>query len=475
MKLKDLFSVPDDQRVSEKQMLRVLICTACSILLCMSCMVGSAWAWFTVNLESSGNAIQIASVETQLSVTKGGSPVAPETNGSYKLTSGIYTVTVSASTDSSAENSKLYAIMAIDGLPVGYTALTEESSASTLAASGQTKVYKSEITIRAGKACSFSCMVSWLKPAEATLITDGKITVGTLAPEPAWNIHISFDDVANCFANLKNKSYKSLYDEPFFGWLRNLHDQYGAKFSLYAYNTDLQGVPGTYAAEFAAASDWLKIGLHADHSGNSTGFSTYDQGKAAWNTFVGYVKTITGTTDSIDRMPRLHYYAGSQAALEGMQDAECGALGFLAADDNRNSYYFSSAVSEGLYNSNHITDLNNGLVFLNTDMRGDWFKAGWTTENQYRQPIKATVYEELEYRYGASAYDAMLGWCVFFSHEWQFYDGTTLGEGRAWTEDACRFAFDQGIAFGYPQDRSFAETENDIPLDDGTTVLTEIP
>ena len=68
-------------------------------------------------------------------------------------------------------------------------------------------------------------------------------------------MHISFDDVANCFKNLKNKSYDSLFDEPFFGWLRTLHNEYGAKFSLYAYYSDLRGVPSTYAAEFADASD----------------------------------------------------------------------------------------------------------------------------------------------------------------------------------------------------------------------------
>ena len=51
-----------------------------------------------------------------------------------------------------------------------------------------------------------------------------------------YSIHISFDDVASCISNLSKNSYASLFDEPFFGWLKNLHDTYGAKFSLYIYN-----------------------------------------------------------------------------------------------------------------------------------------------------------------------------------------------------------------------------------------------
>lgn len=263
-------------------------------------------------------------------------------------------------------------------------------------------------------------------------------------------VHISFDDVGNCLKNLtKEDGYSSLFQEPFFGWLQGLHAQYGAKFSLYCYADVLQCVPDRYREEFYAASDWLKIGLHADSS-DTYGNWNYETAKAAWNGFVDHVYRITGTYDSVDRMPRLHYYAGSEKALLGMRDANVGALGFLCADDLRISYYFGAVEAEYLYTNDKIV-AENGLIFLSTDMRGDWFAKDFSTTNVYRKPIRSTVYKELQYRYQSDRFAYGRSSYIFFSHEWKLYDGIRLNEGSQWVEDICRFASEGGICITYPQ------------------------
>ena len=275
-------------------------------------------------------------------------------------------------------------------------------------------------------------------------------------------IHISFDDVEYCFRNLTDAaSYSSLFDEPFFGWLKELHDLYGAKFSLYSYVDILQAVADTYQKEFFAASDWLKIGLHADNSA-TYGNWDYDSAKLAWNTYADAVFRITGTYESLDRMPRLHYYAGSEEALRGMQDAHMGALGFLCADDNRVSYYLGETAADYLYTNDRITD-DNGLIFLSTDMRGDWFAADFSTANQYRKPKYAAVYRELEYRYASDRFAYARSSFIFFSHEWKIYNGTHLNGGTQWVADICMFAWEHGIAIAYPQEWFFAEAEQGRP------------
>ena len=269
-------------------------------------------------------------------------------------------------------------------------------------------------------------------------------------------IHISFDDVQSCFHNLiRNTAYASVYDEPFFGWLRELHRQYGARFSLYSYVEVLEQVPDTYQSEFSQASDWLKIGLHADNS-ETYGNWDYASGREAWNTFGQIVCGITGTYDSLDRMPRLHFYAGSEEALTGMRDAHLGALGFLCADDKRVSYYFDDAIADYLYTNDRITD-DNGLIFLVTDMRGDWFAGDYSTSNQYRKPRYNRVYQDLEYRYASDEFASARGSFIFFCHEWKIYNGTQLNGGTQWVEDICRFARDHGIAITYPQEWFFGE------------------
>ncbi len=286
-------------------------------------------------------------------------------------------------------------------------------------------------------------------------------------------MHISFDDVEKCLSNLQNKTYSSMWEEPFFAWLKNLHDTTGAKFSLYAYNSALTSLTKTdYADEFYAAKDWLKIGLHAANSSGVYTTATYEQGKNDWNSFVNNVIRITGSYLSVDRMPRLHTFAGSEEALKGMRDANYGALGFLSADDSRTSYYFTDNIKTYLYDNNHITDNKNGLVFVATDMRADWFNSSFSSSNNYKAPTKDNVYDELVYRYTTASYANSVKSYIFFGHEWDMYNGTSITTSIAKRyEDACKFANDYGIDFDYSENRNFNPTPYDI-YSAGTTTET---
>lgn len=305
--------------------------------------------------------------------------------------------------------------------------------------------------------------LQWLYDDPATAVDESVAygvvpTVATdlLVCEPCF-VHISFDDVEKSLVNLMDETYTSLFQEPFFAWLKGLHEQYGACFSIYCFADVVQNLPDRYREEFYAASGWLKIGLHADSS-DTYGNWDYETGKAAWNAFVEQVYRITGTYDSVDRMPRLHYYAGTEAALLGMRDANVGALGFLCADDLRISYYFGGEEAAYLYSNDQIVD-ENGLIFLATDMRGDWFAKDFSTANEYRKPIKTTVYKELKYRYGNDQFAYARSSYIFFSHEWKLYDGTRLKEGAQWVEDICRFASEHGIPITYPQQWFYGDSE----------------
>ena len=292
---------------------------------------------------------------------------------------------------------------------------------------------------------------------------DGKDgTDGTSAASGRY-LHLSFDDVSLSLTNLATKTYSSLFDEPFFAWLRELHVTYGAKFSLYCFTSELRRLPESYAEEFLEAKDWLKLGLHAENGSLHFKNYTYEQGLAAWNSFVGEVVRITGSYVSVDRMPRLHMFAGSEAALLGMRDGNYGALGFLSTDDSRLPYYLNEERAAYLYTHDHITDRRNGLTFVATDLRLDWFISGFSSTNTYRAPTKTTVYDELCHRFSAVDYANSSVSLVVFTHEWQLYNGTALNSQRcAYVEDVCRFADDRGIRFSFPEDEAFLATPYDI-------------
>lgn len=266
-------------------------------------------------------------------------------------------------------------------------------------------------------------------------------------------MHVSIDDVKISIMNLADNDYKSIWDEPLFNELYSLHNDYGAQFSLYVYlNDPFQKIGDTYQTELYDASEWLKFGLHsADEESKYDNTSTYQDGNDDWSTFADMIISFTGTDDSIDRIPRLHYFSGSKDCLIGMKDAEYGALGFLSADDSRISYYLTDKETEYLWNHDFVFHPEENLVFISTDMRGDWFNDNFSTENQYDKPDKKSVYKELEDRFSDGDYKERTGTYIWFCHEWQFHNGSELNKNKKWIEDACQFANDYGLRFDYPQ------------------------
>ncbi|WP_296025151.1 hypothetical protein [uncultured Treponema sp.] len=83
-------------------------------------------------------------------------------------------------------------------------------------------------------------------------------------------IHFSVDDVINCFENLtrNEKKYTSAFDEPFFAYIKSLHEKYDAKVSLYCFyekeGFSLAECTERFADDFKASSSWLKFGFHSE-------------------------------------------------------------------------------------------------------------------------------------------------------------------------------------------------------------------
>lgn len=269
-------------------------------------------------------------------------------------------------------------------------------------------------------------------------------------------MHISFDDVELSLNNLAKNAYSSIWEEPFFHYLYTLHIEYGAKFSLYMYLLDILYVIGDrYQKDLCNTSDWLKFGLHAKNSKSTYEKSDYMTGKNDWETFIELMKNLTGTVESVDRIPRLHCFAGNKDVLTGMKDAENGVLGFLCSDAVRESYFLKPEQNKFLFDSGgYFIDIDTRLLFKSTDFRMDWFKPDFVSQYDYHKPTEKTVYDELVNRYSSGN---IMNWTalICFCHEWQIYDGTGLNKYKRWIEDACRFANDYNISFDYVQGRMF--------------------
>ena len=273
---------------------------------------------------------------------------------------------------------------------------------------------------------------------------DGSQYFGLEAP----SIHISFDDVTACLSNLSSNTYLTLFEEPFFGWLKRLNTTYGARFSLYVYNLEtLASVPETYRQEFFDSRHWLKFGLHSKTSGYNYASGTYDGAQSDWNTLVENVVRITGSYQSLDRIPRLHNFAGNLESVLGMRDADCGALGFLGADDSRVSYHLTDEQNQSLISQSVYNDTENDLIIFRTNYRGE------------RLGSSEGMYDKMEAFYANPTYADCFSPFVWFTHEPYVYKKSELSEYAENVEDVCRFAYDYGIPFVYPQNRIDLETD----------------
>ena len=258
-----------------------------------------------------------------------------------------------------------------------------------------------------------------------------------------YSIHISFDDIYYCLITLSKNSYTSIFDEPFLGWLKGLHDQYGAKFSLYVYDLSyFAKVPDTYKKELFDARHWLKFGLHSKSSGFNYASETATTNAAAdWKSLVDNVVRITGTHESVDRIPRLHNFAGSLPAVQGMRDADCGIIGFLGSDDTRVSYHLTSDQQKILAKESTFLDTTNGVIIFRTNYRGEWLAA------------VDGMYEKMETFFTDKTYANHFKPFVWFTHESYVYKGAGMLDKKKNVEDVCKFAYDYHIPFTYPQNQ----------------------
>lgn len=190
-------------------------------------------------------------------------------------------------------------------------------------------------------------------------------------------LHFSFDDVYHNIKDLSKHAaeYRSVFDNPFFGWMKSMHDTYGSVFSLYTFNQmstdpdyDITCFPDCFAQELALHSHWLKFGFHAKDDQKKYDTDEPEQIREDYQKFLNAILHATGNhIDSIDRVPRLGFCKGTRENVLAIRDTEYGIQGLLGADDNRLLYYLgqeetSAFIEKGEFHADQ-------LLFLRSQTR----------------------------------------------------------------------------------------------------------
>ena len=204
-------------------------------------------------------------------------------------------------------------------------------------------------------------------------------------------VHFSFDDVYQCLKDIIDHvgSYHSIFENDMFAWMKEMHEKYGAVFSLYTFNEctelpeyDISDLPDDYVDELAACSSWLKFGFHAKNDKKKYSEDEPNLIKADYEKFFRAIMYATGNKLAcLDRVVRLGFFSGTKLNVQALCDCEQGILGLLTADNDekRVSYFLDGQKTEWLNKTGVYWE--DGLLFLRSQLRMElMIKMGEYTE-----------------------------------------------------------------------------------------------
>lgn len=203
-------------------------------------------------------------------------------------------------------------------------------------------------------------------------------TCGTMIDtQPARSyIHFSFDDAINVFEDLTKNAdrYTSIFDNTFFKKLKNLHDQYGATFSLYCFQEsptfNLDNTTTKFKNEFHANSRWLKIGYHAYNA------DTYE-GETSVETLLDRVAHMRETiikfssVSNYDAINRFGFFSVTKEQMIALRKNNL-LFGTLTADDSRDANVGLSGIElTAVRTAFEYHDYQNDIIYIKTLPRYD--------------------------------------------------------------------------------------------------------
>lgn len=182
------------------------------------------------------------------------------------------------------------------------------------------------------------------------------------------NIHFSIDDVLATLRWLSQNNPRSIFEMIFFGKLKEWHEKYGLKVTLYTFYGDnlrftVNNIPQKYINEFNENSDWILWGYHGIISKGDY----INDDERFFDEMYKFKKIFTNETS----IRRLHCWQASVSIIEKLKDM--GVTSLLCPDQKREHIYnLNEDEIERLLQDNVVN--KNGMKYLKTNIRFDFIE-----------------------------------------------------------------------------------------------------
>ena len=170
--------------------------------------------------------------------------------------------------------------------------------------------------------------------------------------------HFSIDDCSEVFLDLSSGCYHSIFDHYFFAFLKNVHELFSVKVTLYCF-VDIPRLKDLYCMELKKC-DWILLGVHAWNSN-----VTISNASSALEEHISEIESFYESFGGVSSISRLHFFDCSERLKQVLKNFGVDTL--LTADDCRNSYRLPLEIDDAV--SEHGEIVYNGFRYIKSDFR----------------------------------------------------------------------------------------------------------
>lgn len=204
-------------------------------------------------------------------------------------------------------------------------------------------------------------------------------------------INYTIDDVYELLTGLNNIESDNLFDDPTFKTLKDIHDKYGLKITLFLFyskssnkSQNLNNITTKFKKQFKECSSWLKFGYHSKYDDTYSSSLTIDDLVSNIETVYSAISKFA-CEDSISKFTRFGFFNVSHEQLKELRKRNL-ILGVFTADDNRESNCgLTGGQLEYMQKYSHFIDLENDIHYFRTLKRFDNYSKQQVLDALYTQ------------------------------------------------------------------------------------------
>ena len=186
----------------------------------------------------------------------------------------------------------------------------------------------------------------------------------------------SVDDNVLFLRDIARQRPRSLFDHPYLGFWRRMHERYGARIQFNIYyqceGFDLREMPDQYRSQWEECADWIRLTFHAlqDEPARPYRSFGYDEVARDFDLVTGEIRRWAGER-LLSPFTTVHWGETTRDGARALRDRGIlGLVGYFTFQDGQPfcSYYLDPETTRALEHREAWVDVDLDMIFVRHDM-----------------------------------------------------------------------------------------------------------